>query len=120
MATLEFRMAILIAGLLMVPAASQAADDTKLDKLPPAKERLVEHRLDALEKSVGSIVEMLNQMKAGAQMKSQSCTTVGCNCRIVKECCNVTCCRWGPPGNGGTVVCLEPCCGAYCDRFRCD
>jgi hypothetical protein len=120
MATYGFRIVVLVAGLLTMCVGSLAAEDIKLDKLPPAKERLVEPRLDALEKSVDSIVEMLRMMKKESQIKSQKCTTVGCRCRLVKECCHITCCRWGPPGDGGTAVCLDPCCGAYCETLKCD
>ena len=119
MAMFRLGIAVFLAGLLAISITSQAAGDASSDRLPPAIERFVEPRLDAVEKSVEAIAEMLRRMQTESMCQRMQTASTG-GCRMVKECCLITCCQWGSPGNGRTVVCLEPCCGAYCERLRCD
>ena len=101
----------LVLTLLTIFSVSQAADDVAGDGVQFAKERLTKMSPLAMVKSGDSIIERLRQ---GHQKELRIA-----QCRIVKVCCYIGCCRWGPPGNGGTAVCLDQCCKTWCDELRC-
>jgi|GEM_PF-3462504 len=98
-------------------AAPQSRQDSgaKTESIEKSKLELIEKRLDAMEKTMQNFTDEIIKWRT-----QEKCQTIGCNCRFVRECVYITCCRWGPPGNGGTAVCLEQCCGAWETKFKCD
>ncbi|MBA4349513.1 MAG: hypothetical protein C0415_05955 [Thermodesulfovibrio sp.] len=100
---------------LSVVTAEDKQDKTKAPEvLGGSKVEMLEKRLDAISGAMGKMADEIMQWRS-----QEKCQSIGCNCRLERQCVNYTCCRWGPPGNGGTASCLEQCCGAWEYVFKC-
>lgn len=94
--------------LSVVSAENKQGKKGAPEALKDSKIEMLEKRLDAI---TGAMEKMADEiLKWRAQEK---CQTIGCNCKLERQCVDWTCCRWGPVGNGGTAKCLEQCCGAW-------
>jgi hypothetical protein len=106
------RIMMLLSGqaeALDVPKVTSAATSPELPVTDAAT--VLEKRLEATEKSLANVAAAL----AAKNEKP------GSNCRWVRECVYITCCKWGaPPSDPGTVKCTEQCCGTWENRLVCD
>ncbi len=105
-------------GKIKIETASTETASTdeaiKLKIVSPAQSKAdaLNYRIKAIQKTLANITK--------AASSPGDCGYVGCNCRIVKVCVAIGCCRWGaPPSDPGTVKCMQQCCVAWEERFVC-